>query len=175
MSTAKEIIFEEEARQKLANGIKKLAEIVAFTLGPKGRNVGIEKSWGAPSITNDGASIVKDISLEDVYENMGVSMAKEVVQKIKEAIRDTTPRRNGHSMTAIIQRLNRKLRGWFNYFRSGTRKPFTLLDDMVRRRLRAIMVKRQKKRGRGRGWAHAHERWIHPNDRPPQKAGHRPQ
>ncbi|MFV0340791.1 MAG: chaperonin GroEL [Parachlamydiaceae bacterium] len=90
MSTAKEIIFEEEARQKLANGIKKLAEVVAFTLGPKGRNVGIEKSWGAPSITNDGASIVKDISLEDVYENMGVSMAKEVVQKIKEVCGDGT-------------------------------------------------------------------------------------
>lgn len=90
MSTAKEIIFEEEARQKLATGIRKLAEVVAFTLGPKGRNVGIEKSWGAPSITNDGASIVKDISLDDVYENMGVSMAKEVVQKIKEVCGDGT-------------------------------------------------------------------------------------
>lgn len=90
MSTAKEIIFEEEARQKLATGIRKLADVVAFTLGPKGRNVGIEKSWGAPSITNDGASIVKDITLDDVYENMGVSMAKEVVQKIKEVCGDGT-------------------------------------------------------------------------------------
>lgn len=90
MSTAKEIIFEEEARLKLATGIRKLADVVAFTLGPKGRNVGIEKSWGAPSITNDGASIIKDISLDDVYENMGVSMAKEVVQKIKEVCGDGT-------------------------------------------------------------------------------------
>jgi chaperonin GroEL len=90
MSTAKEIIFDEEARQKLATGIKKLADVVAFTLGPKGRNVGLEKSWGAPTITNDGSSIVKDISLEDVYENMGVSMAKEVVQKIKEVCGDGT-------------------------------------------------------------------------------------
>lgn len=89
-STPKEIIFEEEARVKLATGIKKLADIVAFTLGPKGRNVGIEKSWGAPVITNDGNSIIKDISLPDVFENMGVAMAKEVAQKIKDVSGDGT-------------------------------------------------------------------------------------
>ena len=64
MSTPKEIIFEEEARELLLTGIKKLADVVAFTLGPKGRNVGLEKSWGAPTITNDGNSIVKDIELK---------------------------------------------------------------------------------------------------------------
>lgn len=89
-TTPKEIIFEEEARQYLATGIKALADVVQFTLGPKGRNVGLEKSWGAPTITNDGASIVKDISVSNVYENMGVSMAKEVVQKIKEKCGDGT-------------------------------------------------------------------------------------
>jgi chaperonin GroEL len=89
-STPKEIIFDEEARQLLAKGIKTLADIVAFTLGPKGRNVGLEKSWGAPTITNDGSSIVKDITLKNPYENMGVSMAKEVVQKIKEKCGDGT-------------------------------------------------------------------------------------
>lgn len=89
-SSPKEIIFEEEAREKLAAGIKKLADVVAFTLGPKGRNVGLEKSWGAPIITNDGSSIVKDISLPDTYENMGVAMAKEVVQRIKEVCGDGT-------------------------------------------------------------------------------------
>lgn len=89
-STPKEIIFEEEARELLLAGIKKLADVVAFTLGPKGRNVGLEKSWGAPTITNDGSSIIKDISLKDQYENMGVSMAKEVVQKIKEKCGDGT-------------------------------------------------------------------------------------
>jgi chaperonin GroEL len=89
-STPKEIIFEEEARAKLAKGIKQLADVVAVTLGPKGRNVGLEKSWGAPTITNDGSSIVKDISLKDTYENMGVAMAKEVVQKIKEVCGDGT-------------------------------------------------------------------------------------
>lgn len=89
-TTPKEIVFEEEARELLLAGIKKLADVVAFTLGPKGRNVGLEKSWGAPIITNDGSSIVKDIELKNVYENMGVSMAKEVVQKIKEKCGDGT-------------------------------------------------------------------------------------
>lgn len=92
MSTAnpKELIFEEDSRVLLLKGIKKLADVVACTLGPKGRNIGLEKSWGAPSITNDGASIVKEITLSDQYENMGVSMAKEVVQKIKEVCGDGT-------------------------------------------------------------------------------------
>jgi len=89
-STPKEIIFEEAAREYLLAGIKKLADVVAFTLGPKGRNVGLEKSWGAPTITNDGNSIVKDISLKDQFENMGVSMAKEVVQQIKSKCGDGT-------------------------------------------------------------------------------------
>lgn len=89
-STPKDIIFEEEARNALLTGIKKLADVVAFTLGPKGRNVGLEKSWGAPTITNDGSSIVRDIELKDPYENMGVSMAKEVVQKIKDKCGDGT-------------------------------------------------------------------------------------
>lgn len=89
-TTPKEIIFEEEARDCLLAGIKKLADVVAFTLGPRGRNVGLEKSWGAPTITNDGASIIRDIQLPDKYENMGVAMAKEVVQKIKEKCGDGT-------------------------------------------------------------------------------------
>ncbi|MDB6080980.1 MAG: groel1 [Chlamydiia bacterium] len=88
--TPKDIIFEEEARQKLLSGIKQLADVVAFTLGPKGRNVGLEKSWGAPTITNDGSSIVRDFELKDVFENMGVQMTKEAVQKIKEKCGDGT-------------------------------------------------------------------------------------
>lgn len=89
-TTPKEIIFDEEARLKLNKGIKKLADVVGFTLGPKGRNVGLEKSWGAPTITNDGNSIVKEVTLEDTYENMGVQMAKEVAQKLKDTCGDGT-------------------------------------------------------------------------------------
>lgn len=91
MSTnAKEIIFEEEARAKLLSGIIKLAETVACTLGPKGRTVGLEKSWGAPSITNDGNSIVNEISLVDQYEDMGVKLGQQVAAKIKEVCGDGT-------------------------------------------------------------------------------------
>jgi chaperonin GroEL len=80
----KEIIFEEEARDYLLAGINVLADTVAVTLGPKGRNVGLEKKWGSPSITNDGASIIKEIEVQNTYEQMGVAMTKEVVQKIKD-------------------------------------------------------------------------------------------
>ncbi len=90
MSDAKEIIFEQEARNKLASGIRQLADAVRSTLGPKGRNVGLEKSWGAPSITNDGNSIVKEVQLADQYENMGVAMAQEVASKLKEKCGDGT-------------------------------------------------------------------------------------
>jgi chaperonin GroEL len=87
---AKEIIFEHEARDKLGKGIQKLADAVRKTLGPKGRNVGLERSWGAPTITNDGNSIVKDIELPDQFENMGVAMAKEVASKLKDKCGDGT-------------------------------------------------------------------------------------
>jgi len=89
-STPKELIFEEEARQKLKEGIDKLADTVGITLGPKGKNVGLQGSWGAPTITNDGNSIIKDIDLKDPYANMGVAMGKEVGQKIKDQAGDGT-------------------------------------------------------------------------------------
>jgi len=90
MSQSKEIVFEEEAREFLLAGIKKLTDTVAFTLGPKGRNVGLEKSWGAPTITNDGASIIKDIQLPNKFENMGVAMAQETVKEVKQKCGDGT-------------------------------------------------------------------------------------
>ncbi len=90
MSTPKELIFEEEARNKLREGIDQLAEVVGVTLGPKGRNVGLQSSWGAPTITNDGNSIVKDIELKDQYANMGVSLGKEIASKMKEKCGDGT-------------------------------------------------------------------------------------
>jgi chaperonin GroEL len=89
-STAKEIIFEERARKKLLAGINKLADVVACTLGPKGRNVGLEKAWGAPTITNDGNSIVRDISLQDSYEDVGARMGREVAEKIQSTCGDGT-------------------------------------------------------------------------------------
>ncbi len=88
--SAKELIFEEEAREFLREGIQKLTDVVGVTLGPKGRHVGLDASFGAPKITNDGSSIARDIELKNQYENMGADMGKEVADKMKEACGDGT-------------------------------------------------------------------------------------
>ncbi|MBS0625753.1 MAG: chaperonin GroEL [Verrucomicrobia bacterium] len=88
--SAKEIVFEEEARVFLRDGIEHLAEVVAMTLGPRGRNVGIQSSWGSPTISSDGYTISKDLELKNPFLNMGVSMGKEVAAKIKEKSGDGT-------------------------------------------------------------------------------------
>ena len=82
--SAKEFVFEEAARNKLREGIEKLSDVVSITLGPKGRYVGLQASWGAPKITNDGNSISQDVELKDQYVNMGISIGKEVATKMKE-------------------------------------------------------------------------------------------
>ncbi len=89
-SKAKEILFEEDARSKLQEGINKLADVVGVTLGPKGRNVGLNTAWGTPKITNDGNSIVDDVELKDQFADMGVNLGKEVASKIKEKCGDGT-------------------------------------------------------------------------------------
>ncbi len=90
MTTPKELIFEEEARTKLKEGIDQLADVASVTLGPKGRNVGLQASWGAPKITNDGNSIVKEVEVKDQYQNMGITLGKEVAAKMKEKCGDGT-------------------------------------------------------------------------------------
>ena len=75
---AKEIIFGEEARKGLEKGVNALAEAVKITLGPKGRNVVLERKFGTPTITNDGVTIAREIELEEPYENMGAQLVKEV-------------------------------------------------------------------------------------------------
>ncbi|MHB8780387.1 MAG: TCP-1/cpn60 chaperonin family protein, partial [Candidatus Geothermincolia bacterium] len=87
---AKEIIFDEDARRKLEAGVNKLADAVKVTLGPKGRNVVLEKKFGAPTITNDGVTIAREIEVEDVYENCGVQLAKEVATKTNDVAGDGT-------------------------------------------------------------------------------------
>jgi len=74
---AKQLVFEEEARHALKRGIDALADAVKITLGPKGRNVILDKKFGAPTITNDGVTIAKDMDLEEHFENIGVQLAKE--------------------------------------------------------------------------------------------------
>ena len=86
----KDIIFSEDARKKLFAGFTKLADAVRITMGPKGRNVILEKSYGSPTITNDGVTIAKEIELEDKFENMGAEMVKEVASKTNDAAGDGT-------------------------------------------------------------------------------------
>ncbi|MGE4658653.1 MAG: chaperonin GroEL [Gammaproteobacteria bacterium] len=90
MATAKEVRFADDARQRMMRGVNVLAEAVKVTLGPKGRNVVLEKSFGAPTVTKDGVSVAKEIELEDRFENMGVQMLKEVASQTSDAAGDGT-------------------------------------------------------------------------------------
>lgn len=87
---AKEVRFAGDARTKMLKGVNVLADAVKVTLGPKGRNVVLEKSFGAPTITKDGVSVAKEIELEDKFENMGAQMVKEVASKANDAAGDGT-------------------------------------------------------------------------------------
>ena len=87
---AKQIIYGEEARKALQAGIDKLANTVKITLGPKGRNVVLDKKYGAPLIKNDGVTIAKDVELEDAFENMGAQLIKEVATKTNDVAGDGT-------------------------------------------------------------------------------------
>ena len=87
---AKEINFGEDARKKLLAGVDKLADTVKITLGPKGRNVLLEKKYGSPLITNDGVTIAREIELEDAVENMGAQLVKEVATKTNDVAGDGT-------------------------------------------------------------------------------------
>src|ERR687884_425281 len=82
--------FDDNARRSLEAGVDKLANAVRVTLGPKGRNVVIDKKWGAPTITNDGVTIAREVELEDRYENLGAQLAKEVATKTNDIAGDGT-------------------------------------------------------------------------------------
>src|SRR4026207_860027 len=87
---SKIIAFDEEARRGLERGMNTLADAVKVTLGPRGRNVVLERQWAAPTITNDGVSIAKEIELEDPYEKIGAELVKEVAKKTDDIAGDGT-------------------------------------------------------------------------------------
>src|SRR6516162_31370 len=87
---AKQIAFDQEAREAMRRGIGKLARAVKITLGPKGRNVILQKSFGSPTVTKDGVTVAKEIELEDKYENMGARMVREVASKTSDIAGDGT-------------------------------------------------------------------------------------
>src|SRR5437762_3199391 len=88
--SAKQIAFDQEAREAMKRGIAKLAKAVKITLGPKGRNVIIQKSFGSPTVTKDGVTVAKEIDLPDHYENMGARMVREVASKTSDVAGDGT-------------------------------------------------------------------------------------
>jgi len=87
---AKQLLFEESARRALMDGAEKVANAVRVTLGPKGRNVVLGKRFGAPTVTNDGVTIAKEIDLKDPFENMGAQLIKEVAKKTNDVAGDGT-------------------------------------------------------------------------------------
>src|ERR1700750_2851369 len=88
--SAKEVKFAQDARERMLRGVDILANAVRVTLGPKGRNVVLEKSYGAPRITKDGVTVAKEIELEDKFENMGAQLLKEVASKTSDVAGDGT-------------------------------------------------------------------------------------
>jgi len=88
--SAKDVRFHEDARTRLVHGLNILSDAVKITLGPRGRNVVLERSWGAPTITKDGVSVAKEIELKDKFENMGAQMVKEVASKTSDVAGDGT-------------------------------------------------------------------------------------
>ena len=87
--SAKDVRFDTDARNRMVKGVNTLADAVKVTLGPKGRNVVLEKSFGSPRITKDGVSVAKEIELEDKFENMGAQMVKEVASRTNDEAGDT--------------------------------------------------------------------------------------
>ena len=100
---AKEILFDEAGRSRILDGVNILADTVKATLGPRGRNVVIEKSWGAPTVTKDGVTVAKEIELEDKFANLGAQMVKEVASKTSDIAGDGTT-----TATVLAQALMRE-------------------------------------------------------------------
>jgi chaperonin GroEL len=100
---AKQLLFGDEARQKMLIGINKLAQAVTTTLGPKGRNVALDKSWGSPNVIHDGVSVAKEISLEDKFENMGAQLVKEAASRTNDVAGDGTT-----TATLLAQKISSK-------------------------------------------------------------------
>src|SRR5512132_1198055 len=100
---AKQLLFDEDARRALKRGVDALADAVKITLGPRGRNVVLDKKFGAPTITNDGVTIAKEIELDDPFENMGAQLVKEVATKTNDIAGDGTT-----TATVLAQALGRE-------------------------------------------------------------------
>jgi len=114
---AKQLLFDEEARHKLKAGVDALADAVKVTLGPRGRNVILEKKFGPPSIVDDGVSVAKEIELRDPFENLGAQLAREVASKTNDVAGD------GTTTATVLAQANRPRRDADGRRRGPTRWP----------------------------------------------------
>jgi len=141
---AKILIFGEEARRSMLRGIDKVADTVGVTLGPKGRNVVLEKKFGSPTITNDGVTIAKEIELEDVYENTGAQLLKEVASKTNDIAGDGTTTATVFARAIIAEGMKNVAAGANGMLmRSGIERAIDLVVDELKKK--AISVKNRDK------------------------------
>ena len=141
---AKILVFGEEARRAMLRGIDKVADTVGVTLGPKGRNVVLEKKFGSPTITNDGVTIAKEIELEDVYENTGAQLLKEVASKTNDIAGDGTTTATVFARAIIAEGMKNVAAGANGMqMRSGIERAIDLVVDELKKK--AISVKNRDK------------------------------
>lgn len=141
---AKTIAFDEEARRGLETGLNTLAEAVKVTLGPRGRNVVLEKQWGAPTITNDGVSIAREIDLEDPYEKIGAELVKEVAKRTDDVAGDGTTTATVLAQALVSEGLRNVAAGADPIaIRRGIDKAVTALTDALQAQAREVETKEQ--------------------------------
>ncbi|MFA4871673.1 MAG: chaperonin GroEL [Patescibacteria group bacterium] len=141
----KQIIFDEEARGKLKAGIDKLASAVKITLGPKGRNVILDKGYGAPQIVNDGVTIAKEIDLEDKFENMGAELIKEVASKTNDVAGDGTTTAIILAQAIVVEGLKNVAAGANPItIKHGIEKAVVALVDALRNNSKVISTREEK-------------------------------
>src|SRR5512133_763110 len=130
---AKQLVFTTEAQQALKRGVDVLASAVATTLGPKGRNVAIDKKYGAPTITHDGVTVAKEIELKDPYENMGAQLLKEAATKTNDVAGDGTTTATVLAQAIVTEGLKNVAAGANPMLlKHGIEKATSLLVDMIK-------------------------------------------
>lgn len=140
---AKQILFGSEARQSLIKGVDKLADAVTITLGPKGQNVALAKSFGAPTVTDDGVTVAKEIELEDACENMGAQLIKEVAEKTKDVAGDGTTTATLLTQFIIRQGFKNVIAGVNpTHLRKGMEKAVATVVDEIKKMSRPVKDKK---------------------------------
>jgi chaperonin GroEL len=141
----KQLIYDAEAREKLKAGVEKLANAVRITLGPKGRNVVLDKKFGSPSVTNDGVTIAKEIELEDPFENMGAQMVKEVATKTQDVAGDGTTTATILAQAIIAEGIKNVTAGANPmYLKKGIQKAVEAVVEDIKRRSKTIKMTKEE-------------------------------